>query len=782
MTNNGNILSLNTDANNICNVKLPYESDGDNKSYIFKKIFITTPSLHRINNTVYDMEIFIVFTSKQKDGSVLKLVLCTLLSGTDAIPSTGDSKLLTYKLLNELFSGKNIVPEIHGTSSIKLIPNPIDISSFIPPVGDRSFYSYIHPKNLTKNIRVFKSTLLVSNNILSILKNKLTPGNKYENMKNIINTTINPASGLFLYYSEDFTNNYLSFSTNKGLKYKSNDNKDKKVETFDNDFISKKKTNTKKKTSIKKKETIKKINIISKKSNKKKKSKTKSKKEKFTNKTDDNNDDDNNDDDNNDDDNNDDDVENINDNNSNGDDCNDNDDTNDNADDDTNDDDNDDDDDDDDNDDDNDDDDDDNDDDDDDNDDDDYDDDDEKDDNKSKKIEKYASNSKNTDKFVDTDNKNIVSVIMNLGFILVSLLFLYIIICNLINSPTKNPIDKQYFMDMFNKSADFKYSTLSKISFIILYILCIFLGLIMLIYLLLFFYNPTKFLIKSSNALLISILIFIIIIFIFLVIYVYYRFKTNNNLNSSDYSACDKYTLKMFEWFSIKNIFDTIKGNDLTDNVHYGGNKNHLLPGTNLSLSKTSEINNSISSSVESMNPLFIIVFMLFIPFIFILSCYLIPNNNSIYSKYVQDFVTSGRATSVIYSIIYCFVFLFSFVFTGVYINQNYLNIQNSTMIIMTLFIITLIVLSSICVSKLVSFFKASFIFLLVFLSIFLLFLGYICYKKYFEVVVVVVNSNNGNNETNEMNEMNEISASSNESLSSRESLSSSNSIDNLKS
>jgi carbonic anhydrase len=69
MTNYGNILSLNTDTNIKCNVKLPYESEGDNKNYIFKKIFVSVPSLHRINNTIYDMEIFIVFTSMQKDGT-----------------------------------------------------------------------------------------------------------------------------------------------------------------------------------------------------------------------------------------------------------------------------------------------------------------------------------------------------------------------------------------------------------------------------------------------------------------------------------------------------------------------------------------------------------------------------------------------------------------------------------------------------------------------------------------------------------------------------------------
>ena len=223
MTNYGNILSLNTDPNIKCNVKLAYESEGDNKSYVFKKIFVTVPSLHRINNTIYDMEIFTVFASLQKDGKILYLVLCTLLSGSDSIPSNGDPKLLTFKLLNELFSGKNTVPEKFGTSSINLTPNPVDLNTFIPSVGNRSFYSYNHPKNPNINIRVFDSVLTVSNSVLSILKNKLTPGNSYDNMKNIIKSSINP--DVIFYYNQDLTNNYASFASNKGFEYKKDDKK-----------------------------------------------------------------------------------------------------------------------------------------------------------------------------------------------------------------------------------------------------------------------------------------------------------------------------------------------------------------------------------------------------------------------------------------------------------------------------------------------------------------------------------------------------------------------------
>jgi len=85
MTNYGNILSLNPVINKKCKVKLPHDSNSDNLSYELQKIFVTVPSLHRINNTIYDMETFIIFKSLQKDGSYLNLVLCSLSNGSDNV-------------------------------------------------------------------------------------------------------------------------------------------------------------------------------------------------------------------------------------------------------------------------------------------------------------------------------------------------------------------------------------------------------------------------------------------------------------------------------------------------------------------------------------------------------------------------------------------------------------------------------------------------------------------------------------------------------------------------
>jgi carbonic anhydrase len=182
MTNYGKILVLNpnTSKQSKCNIKLAFDSSNDNidnngtSSYTFQKAFFTVPSLHRLNGQIYDMETFILFSSVQKNGNTLYVCLCTLLSGTNNVQS-GDWRLLNYKLMNELFTKNNSVPNMYGTSSIDNIPNPVDLTNFIQQQGSRNFYDYTHPSNTSINIRVFQTPLLVSNDVLNILKSKLTP-------------------------------------------------------------------------------------------------------------------------------------------------------------------------------------------------------------------------------------------------------------------------------------------------------------------------------------------------------------------------------------------------------------------------------------------------------------------------------------------------------------------------------------------------------------------------------------------------------------------------------
>ena len=218
MTNYGKILVLTPNKNSNsskCNIKLAFDTENDTtdtngtSNYEFVKAFITVPSLHKINGTIYDMETFLVFSSTQKNGQTLYVILCTVYIGTDTIPN--DWKLLNYKLMNELLAD---VPDIYATKGIKGKPNPVDLNTFIPTEGNRNFYDYTHPKNTQVNIRVFQSPMVVSNNVLTLLKSKLTTGDIYINFQNAIQTSINPINGLYFFFSEDMTNRYKSFSVN----------------------------------------------------------------------------------------------------------------------------------------------------------------------------------------------------------------------------------------------------------------------------------------------------------------------------------------------------------------------------------------------------------------------------------------------------------------------------------------------------------------------------------------------------------------------------------------
>ena len=223
MTNNGKYLLLNTSSKTQakCNIKLAFDSNNDTindkgeASYKFEKSFITVPSLHRIDGKLFDLETFLIFSSVQKNGNVLYIVLCSLSNGVGNMP-TDSSKLVNYKLFDELFTGSNEIPEIHGTKPIGDFP--IDLTNFIPSKGNRNFYDYIHPKNSMVNFRIFQSPLDVSNDCLNNLRQKLTPGTIFSDFKLALTQNINPPNNLYFYFSQDLTKNYESFSENKESK------------------------------------------------------------------------------------------------------------------------------------------------------------------------------------------------------------------------------------------------------------------------------------------------------------------------------------------------------------------------------------------------------------------------------------------------------------------------------------------------------------------------------------------------------------------------------------
>ena len=229
MTNYGKMLVLNpqTGTNSKCKIQLAFDTSNTNinneggADYKFERAFFTVPALHRLNDKIHDMETFLIFSSTQQNGNVLYIILSVLNDGIGNIPR--DGTLLNYKLLDSLFTQNNSVPDIFGTSAINGIPNPVDISNFIPPEGMRNFYDYTHPQNTTVNFRVFQKTMLISNSTLDILKSKLTPGDIYTNFKKYIGDSMNPSEGLFFYFSKDLTAEYKSYAANKNVEKFEND-------------------------------------------------------------------------------------------------------------------------------------------------------------------------------------------------------------------------------------------------------------------------------------------------------------------------------------------------------------------------------------------------------------------------------------------------------------------------------------------------------------------------------------------------------------------------------
>jgi predicted nucleic acid-binding Zn-ribbon protein len=231
MTNYGKILVINPTPNNKikCAIKLAFDTSIGDSNYTFEKIIFSIPTMHRLNGQIYDMESILVFSSK-KDDNKLYTCLCSLYSGVDNVQSS-DPKLLTFKLLTELFSTSNPIPKQFETSPISGKPNPIDISNFIPPSGMRSFYDYTHPSNTKVNFRIFQNILNVPNSVLSALKLQIIPKG-FDDFKDSISKSSNPTDGLFIYYSEDLTDRYKSLSVNSTKS--ETQNKDDKCEKDNN--------------------------------------------------------------------------------------------------------------------------------------------------------------------------------------------------------------------------------------------------------------------------------------------------------------------------------------------------------------------------------------------------------------------------------------------------------------------------------------------------------------------------------------------------------------------
>jgi hypothetical protein len=212
MKNYEKILVCNPNPNqkSTCNIQLAFDSTSDNINdegigkYTFEKMFLTVPSMHKLNGQIYDVEVYLLYSSTQKNGDKLYVCMCSFFQGTNSI-SNQDWKLVSYKLMNELFSKPSKIPNKGQTLPVSAPPNPVDVNDFLPIEGFRNFYEYTHPSNTKVNFRIFQTPLLISNVALKNLRDKLTPGVLYNNMRQMIQSYKNPPDGVFIFFSQDFT-------------------------------------------------------------------------------------------------------------------------------------------------------------------------------------------------------------------------------------------------------------------------------------------------------------------------------------------------------------------------------------------------------------------------------------------------------------------------------------------------------------------------------------------------------------------------------------------------
>jgi carbonic anhydrase len=237
MTNYGKMLSLNPIKNNKCSVKLSLDSrneivdENGSASYTFEKTFITLPSMHKLNQKSFDMEIYSIFSSKQRSGENLYVCLCTLVNGVDNL-DTSNEKYIQFKLLNELFTN-NKIPEKGITSDVNGKLSQVDLNHLIPPKGKKSFYQYNHPDNIAVNFRIFDNPLNILNSVIANLKKSLFNEKtfEYNNFVNSLKNNLNPKKGLYFFYTNDLSETYKNYAINNKEEFKQSEDSKKSEDT-----------------------------------------------------------------------------------------------------------------------------------------------------------------------------------------------------------------------------------------------------------------------------------------------------------------------------------------------------------------------------------------------------------------------------------------------------------------------------------------------------------------------------------------------------------------------
>ena len=211
MTNNGKVMTLNPNpskmSNSKCMIRKAFDEDGESMNqYKFEKMFVMTPSYHKIDTVIYDAEFGMVFSKFDKFKKKKYMVLSVLANNRidvdpKSLGSSGD--LLFYKLTNELFGDPSKVPTLFSKKEINYPPNPVRLGDFIPPVGERSFYEYSYNYASNVTYRVFQRPMVISAPVLKNLQDKLTPDKLYQQFKQALSQYENPKRGLVIFFKQD---------------------------------------------------------------------------------------------------------------------------------------------------------------------------------------------------------------------------------------------------------------------------------------------------------------------------------------------------------------------------------------------------------------------------------------------------------------------------------------------------------------------------------------------------------------------------------------------------
>ncbi len=251
MTNHGKVMVLNkregVSGNAAkCNIRKAFDDDdhAEFSTYEFEKMFVMTPSFHKIESVIYDAEFGLIFSKSGKDGKKRYMVLC-IFANSASEPKSG-SELLFYKLTDALFGMSQSLPEFSSKREINSPPNPVQLSNFLPPIGERSFYEYTYDHSKSVCYRIFQKPMGISAKVLNNLRQKLMPQKMYGEYKTALQAYENNKRGLVIFYKEDYQTERRESMENENTTISEDGDEPFEVEKSDNEGDEKKSDEVKK--------------------------------------------------------------------------------------------------------------------------------------------------------------------------------------------------------------------------------------------------------------------------------------------------------------------------------------------------------------------------------------------------------------------------------------------------------------------------------------------------------------------------------------------------------